>query len=111
MQQLNLPLQATQPDSLTVLKYPLPGITNNWDFLHDLARQLQMQKDPQGRRQDLCLLQPAHGREEWSEGNFETPLFDEGPARKPPPQRGRPDGQEGRHRRGIEVAAQEVAGA
>ncbi len=32
MQQLNLPLQATQPDSLTVLKYPLPGITNNWDF-------------------------------------------------------------------------------
>ncbi len=33
MQQLNLPLQAIQPDSLTVLKYPLPGITDNWDFL------------------------------------------------------------------------------
>jgi aconitate hydratase len=33
MQQLNLPLQAIQPDTLKVLKYPLPGRTNNWDFL------------------------------------------------------------------------------
>src|ERR1700741_2091043 len=111
MQQLNLPLQATLPDSLTVLKYPHSGITNNWDFLHDLARQLQMQKDPQGRRQDICLLQPAHGREEWSQGNFETSLLDEGPAREPAPQRGRPLGQEGGHRRGVQMAAQEVARA
>jgi len=24
---------------------------------------------------DLCLLQPARRREEWSEGNFQTSLF------------------------------------
>jgi aconitate hydratase len=37
-----------------------------------------MPQDPQGRQQDLRLLQPARRREERSEGNFQAALFDEG---------------------------------
>jgi len=37
-------------------------------------------EDSQGRRQDLRLLQPAHRREERSEGDIETSLFHEGAA-------------------------------
>src|SRR5215813_13762452 len=62
---------------------PSPGITDNWDSSHDLARQLQMPKDPQGRRQDLRLLQPACRREERSQGDFQAALLDEGAAREP----------------------------
>src|SRR3954453_20917201 len=71
---------------------------------YDLARQLQMPQDPQGRWQVLRLLQPARRREERSEGNFQASLFDEGAAREPAAVRGRSHGQEGRHRRGIEMA-------
>src|SRR4030081_1509019 len=90
--------------SLTVFRYPLPGITMNWIASHDLARQLQVPEDPQGRWQDLRLLQPARRREEWSEGNFQAPLFHEGAAGKPAAQRRWPHRQERGHRRGLEVA-------
>src|SRR3981189_3818393 len=90
--------------SLTVFRYPSPGITMNWIASHDLARQLQMPEDPQGRWQDLRLLQPAGRREKWSDGNFQTPLFHEGAAGKPAAQRGRPHRQEGRNSGGCEVA-------
>src|SRR3984957_11906301 len=71
---------------------------------HDLSRQLQMPETPQGWWQDLRLLQPARRREERSEGDRQASLFDEGAVGEPPAQRGRPHRQEGRYRRGFEMA-------
>src|SRR6202035_2667909 len=68
---------------LTVFKYPRRVSLTIRISSHDLARQLQKPKDPQGRRQDLCLLQPARRGEKRSQGNLETSLFHEGAAGKP----------------------------
>ena len=70
-----------------------------------------MPQDHEGRRQVLRLLQPAPGREERTEGYFEAAVFDEGSAREPAAQRGRPHRQEGRHRCGVEVAEEAPARA
>src|SRR5215475_13075429 len=94
-----------------VFKYPFRVSLTIGISSHDLARQLQMPEDPQGRRQDLRLLQPARRREEWSQGDFEAALLDEGAAGKSAAQRGRPLGQEGRHRRRLEVAEEAQARA
>src|SRR5579872_2047701 len=45
---------------------------------HDLARQLQVPKDPQDWWQDLCLLQPARRRKKRAEGHRQAALFHEG---------------------------------
>src|SRR3974390_615807 len=95
-----------------VLEYPLAGITDNSGIAsHDLARQLQMPKNPQGWRQDLRLLQPARRREKRSEGNLQASLFDEGAAGKPLAQRRRAHRQEGRHSRSLQVAEEARARA
>src|ERR1700724_2107736 len=84
----NPPLQVIRPSltdgALDGVMIPLPGITIKIGISsHDLARQLQKPEDPQGRRQDLRLLQTAYRREKRSEGNFQAALFDEGALGKP----------------------------
>src|SRR4029077_12565587 len=83
----NLQLQADRPSLSAGAIIPLPGINDNSGIAsHDLARQLQMPKNPEGWRQDLRLLQPGRRREKRSEGNLQASLFDEGAAGKPPAQ-------------------------
>src|SRR5262249_29052552 len=49
---------------------------------HDIARQFQMLQDPQGRLQNLCLLQPCGCREKRTEGHLATAVLAEGAARE-----------------------------
>src|SRR5260370_2563583 len=64
---------------------PVGWGTNQDDF----ARQLQVLQDPQGRNQDLRLLQPARGRAEWLEGNFAPAVLAVGAAAESPSARAR----------------------
>src|SRR5260364_307533 len=80
---LNRPLQAIRRLALTVLKYPLRVYRSIGIPTHDLARQLQVSQDPQGRNEELHLLQLAHSREERSQGHLQAALLDEGAAREP----------------------------
>src|SRR5262245_56998261 len=51
-----------------------------WSLPHGIARQLQMLQDPEGRQQDLRLLQFARRREERPQGHFTSPVLAEGAA-------------------------------
>ena len=62
-----------------------------------IARQLQLPQDAHRRRRRICLFQPDRGREERPDRHLPAALFDEGAAREPAAQRGRPLGHQGRH--------------
>ena len=87
---------------------PAPGMETD---AHDFARQLQMLQDPQGRQQDLRLLQPAGRREERAQGHFPPAVLAEGAAGEPAAQRRRPHGDQGRHPGGRRMAEDQDVGA